>query len=251
MPIAGGFFLTARRMYDDESWLMDKPPLYAKLWGWMLAKAKWQEGCNGLKRGQFLTRISTMQEAMAYHVGYRKETPTKDQIRKSYEALANASMISTARTTRGLRVTITNYDFYQNPDNYEGHSECPYERRTKGEECPPDSKEGKKEKKEKKNPPNPPQGGNGYTQAFEAFWNEYPKKVGKAYAFTCWKKIKGVDARTIIDALHGQIGADHFRGNDGKQYFPNPSTWLNQGRWEDEIKGGHDPKYDLPPELRG
>lgn len=103
---------------------------------------------------------------------------------------------------------------------------------------------------DKKSPPTP-QGGNMYTAAFEAFWKEYPKKVGKKAAFRSWKNIKGVDAPTIIDAMKTQLSADHFRGNDGKQYFPNPATWLNQGRWEDELNNAHNPEDDLPPELRG
>jgi hypothetical protein len=249
VSIAGGYFLTARRMYDDESWLMEKPPLFSKLWGWMMARAKWQHGCSGLDRGQFLTSIPKMQEAMAHYVGYRKETPSKDQIRKSYEAFAKRGMIAVMRTTRGLRITIQKYEFYQDPKNYEGHDDCPYELLAKGEYGPPDSKEGKKEERKKKNPPTP-QGGSGYTKAFELFWKECPKKIGKSYAFKCWKKIKGVDAPTIIQALRAQIAAEHFRGNDGKQYFPNPSTWLNQGRWEDEIAGNNNGDDALPPELR-
>lgn len=102
----------------------------------------------------------------------------------------------------------------------------------------------------KKIPPKSPQGGRGYAKAFEIFWAEYPKKVGKQYAFKCWKRIKGVDAPTIIGALKAQLGADHFRGNDGQQYFLNPSTWLNQGRWEDEIERNNDGDDALPPELR-
>lgn len=247
--IPGGYFLTARRLYDDESWLMEKPPLFAKLWGWMLARAKWQPGCNGLGRGQFLTSIPKMREAMAHYVGYRKITPTKDQIRKPYEAFVKASMISTTKTTRGLRITISNYELYQNPGSYEGHDDCPYEFPPKVEGSPNDSKEGKKErknKKKKKNPPTP-RGGDGYTQAFEAFWRVCPKKVGKKYAAACWKKIKGVDAPTIIEALKEQVAANHFLGNDGQQYYPNPSTWLNKGQWEDEIQRAGGVMPELPP----
>ncbi|BCS87349.1 hypothetical protein [Pseudodesulfovibrio sediminis] len=89
-----------------------------------------------------------------------------------------------------------------------------------------------------------------YTQAFEVFWAEYPKKVKKKYAFSCWKKIKGVDALVIVEAIKAQVAGDHFRGNDGKQYVPNPSTWLNEGQWEDEIKSQTNGDDELPPELR-
>ncbi|WP_316897513.1 Lrp/AsnC family transcriptional regulator [Pseudodesulfovibrio indicus] len=102
---------------------------------------------------------------------------------------------------------------------------------------------------EDKNSPPIPQGGSGYTQAFEAFWEECPKKVGKKDAFKSWKKIRGVNAAIIVNAIKEQVKVDHFKGNDGKQYFPNPATWLNQGRWEDEINADSD-YHRLPPELR-
>jgi hypothetical protein len=95
-----------------------------------------------------------------------------------------------------------------------------------------------------KNPPvlsnesTAPRGGaTPYSNAFEAWWKLYPKKVAKTYAWKCWKKIKGVGADVLIEALRAQVQADHFRV--GKENcVPDPSKWLNQGRWEDEVKAG-------------
>ena len=64
-----------------------------------------------------------MQNAMSYYIGYRKNTPSRDQIRKCYERLMKASMITITKTTGGMIITICNYDYYQNPINYESHSE--------------------------------------------------------------------------------------------------------------------------------
>ncbi|NDV19238.1 hypothetical protein GO013_07370 [Pseudodesulfovibrio sp. JC047] len=151
-------------------------------------------------------------------------------------------------------ITVLNWGLYQSDDeagratNKTTAGQPPGNRRATTGQQNKNDKNNKKAKK--KNPPKSPQGGSGYTKAFEAFWIEYPKKVAKAYAFKCWKKIKGVDALTIIDALKAQLEADHFRGNDGQHYFPNPGTWLNQGRWEDEIDGINGGDDELPPELR-
>ena len=75
-------------------------------------------------------------------------------------------------------------------------------------------------------------------EGFEAFWREYPRKIGKQAALKAWKRIrpgKQLTAR-IVEAIQAQVEANHFRGNDGQvDYIPNPATWLNQGRWEDEI----------------
>ena len=118
--IDGGYILTARKLLESE--VMSKPPLYAKLWIWMLMKAKFSNH-NGLKRGQFFTSTSLMQEAMSFMVGYRKTTPTKKQIRGVYDSLVKGRMIVITKVTHGVIVSICNYNFYQDPKNYEGHDE--------------------------------------------------------------------------------------------------------------------------------
>jgi uncharacterized protein YneF (UPF0154 family) len=127
--IPGGYILFARKTLESE--IMDKPPLYFKLWGWMLMQAKFKPQ-NGLCRGQFKTSIKEMQEAMAHHVGYRKVTPTAKQIRGVYESLTKGSMIGATKVTGGLIITIFNYDKYQDPKSYEGHNEGVHEGKGKG-----------------------------------------------------------------------------------------------------------------------
>ena len=63
----GGYIIIARKLLD--SGLMDMPPLYLKLWVWMLAQTNWRDR-DKLKRGQFVTSIAKMQEAMSHYVGY-------------------------------------------------------------------------------------------------------------------------------------------------------------------------------------
>lgn len=118
-PIPGGYILVARKLFESE--MMGKPPLYFKLWGWMLARAMWKDG-DKLKRGQLVTSIAEMQQAMSYRIGWRREVPTKDEIRSAYEAFVRAEMISTRKTTRGMVVTVLNYKLYQNPESYEAHT---------------------------------------------------------------------------------------------------------------------------------
>jgi hypothetical protein len=128
-PIPGGYILLARKMLESE--IMDKPPLFFKLWGWMLLQAKFKPK-NGLERGQFKTSIAEMREAMSYLVGYRKETPTAKQIRSVYESLTKGHMIGTMKVTGGMIITILNYEEYQEPKNYEGHNERVHEREKEG-----------------------------------------------------------------------------------------------------------------------
>jgi hypothetical protein len=73
------------------------------------------------------------------------------------------------------------------------------------------------------------------TETFDLFWDAYPKKVGKDAARKSWIKISDPEKtiKTILDALAWQVNLDQWNRNDG-QYIPNPSTYLNQGRWLDQ-----------------
>lgn len=69
--------------------------------------------------------------------------------------------------------------------------------------------------------------------AFDAFWEAYPKKSGKGDARKAFTKVK-VPLETLLKAIEDQKRSVQWQ-KDGGQYIPNPSTWLNQGRWEDEL----------------
>ena len=72
-----------------------------------------------------------------------------------------------------------------------------------------------------------------YTEDFEIFWNEYPKKVGKREAFTAFKKAKQ-PIQLLLHAVQEQKQSSQWQKEDGR-YIPNPATWLNQGRWDDTL----------------
>lgn len=133
--IEGGYILLSRKLI--ESRIMAKPPLYLKVWVWLLLRAQHAD-FKDLKRGQVRTSIPEVQEAMSYYVGWRKETPTYKQIRRIFDWLRcpderacegqskgtlGGSMVGIARGTHKMTVTLCNYCLYQNPKNYEGHGE--------------------------------------------------------------------------------------------------------------------------------
>lgn len=86
---------------------------------------------NNLKRGQFFTSSTKMQEAMSWMVGARLQKPTIKQIRSAYEGLARVGEVGVTKVVGGMIVTILNYDYYQNPKNYEGRNEGNNEGATK------------------------------------------------------------------------------------------------------------------------
>lgn len=65
---------------------------------------------------------------------------------------------------------------------------------------------------------------------FEDWWREYPKKVGKDAARKSYDhaRRRGATDADLIAALHRQQWPQDPR------FIPNPATWLNQGRWQDD-----------------
>ena len=72
-------------------------------------------------------------------------------------------------------------------------------------------------------------------EGFEQFWAAYPKKVGKDDARKAFAKRK--PDHELLDQMLAAIAVQRASlawTKDGGQFIPNPSTWLNQGRWQDE-----------------
>ena len=71
-------------------------------------------------------------------------------------------------------------------------------------------------------------------QDFEAFWIQYPRKVGKGYARLAWERaLKKVSARIIFGALP-EFKEQH--ADTDPRFIPHPTTWLNREGWDDEYE---------------
>jgi hypothetical protein len=71
----------------------------------------------------------------------------------------------------------------------------------------------------------------GTEAAFERFWAVYPVKVKKSYARQCWDRaVRQAPPERIIR------GAKRYAEdpNRSEEFTAHPSTWLNQGRWDDD-----------------
>lgn len=69
--------------------------------------------------------------------------------------------------------------------------------------------------------------------AFAVFWQAYPKKVGKKDAEKAFKKAK-MPLDVLLSAIEAQKNGAQWQKENGR-FIPNPATWLNQGRWDDEV----------------
>lgn len=76
----------------------------------------------------------------------------------------------------------------------------------------------------------------GLPERFDRFWAAYPRKVGKDAAWKAFEK-----RRPDADLTDRMIAAVNEQRRtlawtkDGGEYIPHPATWLNQGRWQDEV----------------
>lgn len=120
--IPGGYILLARKMLDSE--LMNKPPHYLKLWLWLLCKAFWKDG-EIVKRGQLQTSISEMQDIGRYKIGNQfVGRLTVDQVRAAYNWFKTTGMISIAKPTEKMTITVINFDSYQDSKLYESQKKA-------------------------------------------------------------------------------------------------------------------------------
>lgn len=69
---------------------------------------------------------------------------------------------------------------------------------------------------------------------FDEFWNAYPNKTGKDAARQAFAKRKPGKQllADMLQALEVQKASEKWR-KQGGQFIPLPTTWLNQGRWQD------------------
>ena len=73
----------------------------------------------------------------------------------------------------------------------------------------------------------------GYTDDFENFWHTYPRRIEKKSAFKAWKTALKSGA-TADEITAGAARYAKYRAGEPERFTKHPSTWLNQGCWEDE-----------------
>ncbi|MER2057833.1 MAG: hypothetical protein ABTA16_03350 [Niallia sp.] len=238
--------MISRNIVESEIW--DKPPLYIKVWLYLLTRAQHSD-YRKLKRGQLVTSIPEIIEACSWKVGFRTERPSKSQIfqvldwlRKLDEAgdesNTSATMITTTKATHGMLVNIENYDFYQTSKNYESNNDSNNEKDTKAtrEQRQPDNiNKNVNNAKNKENKEMPIQ----QAEHFDSWWNLYGKKEGRA---KCEKKfeqlVKKYSYEIIEQGTKGYL--DHReRLRVTGEFVPaqkNPLTFLNGEHFNDEYE---------------
>lgn len=140
----GGYIKLFRQSIKSDIWT--KPPLYWKIWNFILLRANYQDG-EAAGRGEFITDIEELRDVGTYFVGFRKVRPTARQIRRILDYLSgksersangntngntNGRMIDLMKVKSGMLIKVLKYDVFQSSEQYEGHNERSRERSMNG-----------------------------------------------------------------------------------------------------------------------
>lgn len=69
---------------------------------------------------------------------------------------------------------------------------------------------------------------------FETFWKLYPRKVSKRVAESSWNRLNKVEQALALEAIQQHLQYWKLKETE-TEFIPHAATWLNQGRWEDEL----------------
>ena len=69
---------------------------------------------------------------------------------------------------------------------------------------------------------------------FSDFYALYPRKQGRRAAEKSWQRMTSQEQTDAVEALSNHLEYWKLKQTE-KDFIPHPATWLNQGRWEDEL----------------
>jgi hypothetical protein len=238
--ISGGYYIKARCIGDSE--IAHQPPHYRELWDWLLANANHTDRKiygKTIHRGQLHCTIDEIREGLHWHIGYRKQTYKKHDCENAMKWLTRAEMVTTAKTGRGTIITICNYDYYQNPDNYGNRTGNRTGNGNHAGTMPNGKQEGKNVSiKDTSAPDGAGESVSGKKQVYpqdftEWFWQHYPKKRGKGGALKEWRKLSKAAREAIRDILPEQVAQGYF--SPDLNYIKDPERYLKARCWDDDL----------------
>lgn len=144
--IPGGYVMIARAIKESD--IAHASPVVRDVWYYLIQEANHKD-TPVCKRGQTVRRYDDIREALHWMQGWRKRTYSKWQCEEALKKLRTLRMITTKKTTRGLVITLCNYDRYQTAANYEHHTEPDIEPHSTPQTSDIINKNGNNEKKKK------------------------------------------------------------------------------------------------------
>lgn len=130
--IKGGYVLQPRIIQESD--ISACPPYIREVWSYLVinaTKKPWRSRGHDLKSGQLFRTYKEIIDDLSWYVGFRKESYNENHMKKAMTFLRKTQRIATTKELGGVLITICNYDYYQNPDNYERTNERTNEGTTK------------------------------------------------------------------------------------------------------------------------
>lgn len=110
--ITGGCILLEREILDSELWC-SKPKWWFSVWAYILLRVNFAD--KGLfKRGQNFFNVDEIHRNCYLSI----EGIKPESIHNVIKWLRSEGKISTKKSTRGMIITVCDYDYYQNIENY-------------------------------------------------------------------------------------------------------------------------------------
>ena len=234
--IPNGYYLIARKLFESPIWRDD--PHILKLFIYLIGEARHLKKPKRyphclLKCGELVTSLSDIAEANEYLKRGRIAKWSRQKVSRMLNHLEKQGYISILADTYGTHISICNYDYYQDCNNYKAdRSGTEVERKCYGSVTGVDINNNDKNVKNVKN-----EKPKTYSPDFLLFWNAYPRKKNKGTAEKAFSKIKpNAELLEIMIAKIEELKKTEDWTKDNGKYIPYPSSWINARGWEDEIK---------------
>ena len=222
-----GWISLHRKILDNPIVPMQKPLSKFEAWVYLLLNVNHSEGKVVIgneiiivNKGSRITSIMKLCKTFGWG---------NTKVRNFLELLQKDDMIRYESNTNYTLVSICNYSTYQNPIN-ENKSVTNYERTA--DKSVTNTNNNDKIRTNNKSIKKPI---GSVDIRFNNFWQKYPKKRGKGKARECYNRLLPEQKDLADKTIDNHVKFWIKQGTDMK-YIPNPSTWLNQGRYEDEIE---------------
>ena len=206
-----GWIKIHRQIRDNWVW---KKPEFLKAWI-DLIMLMYYEDTKVVING-YVHEIKRGERDLSYRYLAKRWGWSHGKIKRFLSLMQKEKMICLKNGTGQTVVSVCNYETYQVAEN-----KTERKRNASGTEA-----ERSKEVKEVKE--------DIIDVQFDEFWQLYPKKVGKKPARNKYNiALKKTGHENIINSLK-----THLKSWNGTaaEYIPHATTWLNQERWNDEIK---------------
>lgn len=210
-----GYIKLHRKSYDNFLYNENRPSTRREAWEDILVNVNYAD--SNVLMGDQLIECKRGQSILSLDSWGRMFKWDKSKVRRFFNLLQSASMISIENLQKTTRLTVCNYDYYQGAQNA---GDTPVTRkRHAGDTLATPIKEEEEEKEEKEE------------YSFDEFWDSYDKKVGKKDKVKIkFDKLSKQDKMQIKEYL-----PKYVRSTPDKNFRKNPETFLNNEAWKDEI----------------